>query len=75
MHESDTCTMGRCGIADIKDLVAHRDVVTGIWLVKARQDFDQGRFTGAILTHQGMNFAFLNIESGILQGDLSGKGL
>ncbi|CAB5052907.1 unannotated protein [freshwater metagenome] len=43
--------------------------------MEARKDFDEGRFTGAILTHEGMNFAFLNIESGILQGDLARKRL
>ena len=32
--------MGCRSITDVKDLVAHRDVVTGIWLVEARKDFD-----------------------------------
>ena len=35
----------------------------------------EGRFSRAVLTHQGMNFAFLDIESGILQGNLARKRL
>jgi hypothetical protein len=49
--------------------------VTRIGLVEPGKNLDQGRFTRTVLADQGMNFAFFNIKSGILQGNLPRKSL
>ena len=76
MHETDavaTKSAGRerQGHVDAAD----RQLPAGIGCVKPGEDLDEGRFAGAVLTQQTVDFALGDLESSVVQGALPAERL
>ena len=76
MHETDavaTKSAGRerQGHVDAAD----RQLPAGIRRMKPGEDLDEGRFAGAVLTQQTVNFALGDLESSVVEGALPAERL
>ena len=49
--------------------------LAGVGFVNARQNLDQGRLAGAVLTEQRVNLAAIEIEVDVIEGDRRGEAL
>jgi hypothetical protein len=65
---------GRDGRAE-GDLLAAPAQTAGVGLVGAGQDFDEGRFAGAVLAEQAVHLTGLDVEVDAVEGPDSGERL
>tara|TARA_B100000614_G_C14402569_1_gene434361 strand:+ start:652 stop:801 length:150 start_codon:yes stop_codon:yes gene_type:complete len=47
-------------------IIAKVTMSGGIWFDRARATLDQGRFAGAVFTHEGMGFSFNKLDADII---------
>ena len=63
----DAVALGIIGVAETHGFPVDDDL-TGIGLINARRDLDQGGFTRAIFAQQGVDFSRADVELNVIQG-------
>lgn len=67
VDHGDAEGFGGGGIEGGDGLAADADFTAGIGLISAGKDFHQSGFAGAVLPHQGVDFAGVNLQADIFE--------